>query len=99
MSCPSQQTCPNQKVCPNDDPGFSKLLNLNSPEKRSNLFIVCVITRTLLYSGVYVYRDKPWMPYIVGVLALASIFQLTRPTQNTMVVKEISAHQIGRAHV
>lgn len=68
--------------CPNDDPGFSKLLNLNSPEKRSTLFIVCVITRTLLYSGVYVYRDKPWMPYIVGILALASVFQLSRPTLN-----------------
>ena len=69
--------------CPNDDPGFSKLLNLKTPEERSNLFIVCVITRTLLYSGVYMYRDKPWMPWLVSILAIASIFQLTRPTKNT----------------
>lgn len=71
------------KICPNDDPGFSKLLHLKTPEQRSNLFVVCVITRTLLYSGVYIYRDRPWMPWIVGLLAIASIFQLTRPTQNT----------------
>lgn len=68
--------------CPNDDPNFSKLLNLKTPKERSNLFIVCVITRTLLYSGVYMYRDKSWMPWVVGAVALASIFQLTRPTEN-----------------
>ena len=87
--------CPNgacalmkkKETCPNSDPGFDKLLSDlklsdGKPETRSKLFIVCVIVRTLLYSGVYVYRDEPWMPYIVGVLALASIFQLTRPTEN-----------------
>ncbi len=87
--------CPNgacalmkkKDTCPNSDPGFDKLLSDlkisdGTPETRSKLFIVCVIVRTLLYSGVYLYRDEPWMPYIVGVLALASIFQLTRPTEN-----------------
>lgn len=69
-------------TCPNDDPQFSKMLHLKSPEQRSNLFLLCVFTRSLLYSGVYVYRDKPWMPFVVGVLAIASIFQLTRPTPN-----------------
>lgn len=82
LSCPSQQTCPN------DDPNFTKFLKdigavkKGTPEERSNLFILCVLTRTLLYSGVYVYRDKPWMPWLVGTLALASIYQLTRPTLN-----------------
>lgn len=73
------------QTCPNDDPNFTKLLKetglvkKGTPEERSNLFYICVLTRTLLYSGVYVYRDKPWMPWLVGALALASIFQLTRP--------------------
>lgn len=94
-TCPSRQTCSNQLICPshqtcpNDDPNFTKLLkdvnlvNKGTPEERSNLFLICVLTRTLLYSGVYVYRDAPWMPWVVGALALASIFQLTRPTKNT----------------
>lgn len=82
------QTCPSQQTCPNDDPNFTKMLKdlgalqKGTPEERSNLFVICVLTRTLLYSGVYVYRDKPWMPWLVGALALASIFQLTRPTLN-----------------
>lgn len=76
------------QTCPNDDPNFTKMLKdlgalqKGTPEERSNLFVICVLTRTLLYSGVYVYRDKPWMPWLVGALALASIFQLTRPTLN-----------------
>ena len=70
------------KKCPNSDPGFNKIIGERTPEERSNLFILCVITRALLYSGVYVYRDRPWMPYVVGTLALASVYQLTRPTEN-----------------
>lgn len=68
--------------CPNSDPGFNKIIGNRTPEERSKLFILCVIVRTLLYTGVYVYRDEPWMTPLVGVLALASIFQLTRPTEN-----------------
>lgn len=82
MSCPFKQKAPSQTTCPNDDPNFSKLLNLKTPEERSNLFVVCVLTRALLYSGVYVYRDKEWMTPLVGILALASIFQLSKPTEN-----------------
>jgi uncharacterized membrane protein YhhN len=62
--------------CPNSDPGFNKIIGERTPEERSKLFIVCVLVRTLLYSGVYVYRDKEWMPWVVGILALFSIFQL-----------------------
>lgn len=95
MSCPFhakspiQKSCPNQQVCPNDDPSFTKLLKDTSivkegtPEERSNLFYICVLTRVLLYSGVYVYRDAPWIPFLVGIFAAASIFQLTRPTNDT----------------
>lgn len=81
-------TCPSQATCPNDDPNFTKILKQTglvekgSPEERSRLFLVCVFVRTLLYSGVYVYRDSPWMPFLVGIFAAASIFQLTRPTLN-----------------
>lgn len=69
-------------TCPNSDPGFNKIIGNRTPEERSKLFVICVLVRTLLYTGVYVYRDKPWMAPLVGVLALASIFQLTRPTEN-----------------
>jgi hypothetical protein len=62
--------------CPNSDPGFNKIIGDRTPEERSNLYILCVITRTLLYLGVYVYRDKPWMAPLVAVLASMSIFQL-----------------------
>lgn len=81
---PSQEKCPSGiTTCPNSDPEFNKIIGENmTPEERSNLFIICVLTRTLLYSGVYVYRDKPWMPLLVGILALMSIIQLTRPTKN-----------------
>lgn len=62
--------------CPNSDPGFNKIIGERTPEERSNLFIICVLVRTLLYSGVYLYRDEQWMPPVVGILALASIVQL-----------------------
>ena len=75
-------SCPNQQICPNSDPVFNKIIGDRTSEERSNLFALCVLTRSLLYSGVYVYRDKPWMPYIVAIMSSASIFQLTRPTQN-----------------
>ena len=68
--------------CPNSDPDFNKIIGEKTPEERSDLFIVCVLTRTLLYGGVYVYRDAPWMPYVVGFLAGVSALQLARPTKN-----------------
>lgn len=70
-------------TCPNSDPEFNKIIGTNkTPEERSNLFIICVIVRALLYTGVYVYRDAPWMPYVVGILAAISALQLSRPTKN-----------------
>lgn len=68
--------------CPNSDPGFNKIIGNRTPEERSKLFYICVLVRTLLYTGVYMYRDEPWMAPLVGTLSLASIFQLTRPTEN-----------------
>lgn len=66
--------------CPNSDPNFNRIIGERTPDERSNLYIVCVVTRALLYSGVYVYRDKPWMAPLVGALATVSVYQLTRPT-------------------
>jgi hypothetical protein len=81
-TCPGG-VCPMKKKsdhCPNSDPGFNKIIGTDrTPEERSDLFVICVLVRTLLYSGVYVYRDKPWMTPLVGALALASIFQLYTP--------------------
>jgi hypothetical protein len=74
--CPMKKRDKDSKACPNSDPGFNKIIGDRTPEERSKLFIVCVIVRTLLYSGVYVYRDKPWMAPLVAVLALASMFHL-----------------------
>jgi hypothetical protein len=59
MSCPFKSN--GKDHCPNSDPSFNKIIGERTPEERSNLFILCVLTRTLLYSGVYVYRDKSWM--------------------------------------
>lgn len=71
------------KSCPNSDPNFNRIIGDDrTPDERSNLYIVCVITRALLYSGVYIYRDQPWMTPLVGALATASVYQLTRPTEN-----------------
>ncbi len=66
----------------NSDPEFNKIIGNRTPYERSVLFIVCVMTRALLYSGVYVYREKRWVPFLVGVLSLISFIQLNRPTLN-----------------
>jgi hypothetical protein len=77
--CPGG-VCPmknNSLSCPNSDPGFNKIIGEDrTPEERSDLFVICVLVRTLLYSGVYVYRDKEWMAPLVTVLASLSMFQL-----------------------
>lgn len=82
--CPmkNKETSLGKDSCPNSDPGFNKIIGNRTPEERSKLFIVCVVVRALLYSGVYVYRDEEWMTPLVGVLAMASIYQLSKPTEN-----------------
>lgn len=70
-------------TCPNSDPNFNKIIGENrTPKERSILYVICVITRALLYSGVYLYRDEPYMRWLVGILSLLSVIQLTRPTPN-----------------
>jgi hypothetical protein len=64
--------------CPNSDPGFNKIIGERTPEERSNLFIICVLVRALLYSGVYVYRDTEWMPFVVGLGGIVSAIQTYR---------------------
>jgi hypothetical protein len=77
---PSADTCPSTRTCPNSDPGFNKIIGDRTPTERSWLFILCVLVRATLYSGVYKYRENPWMPWVVGLLASLSIYQLTRPS-------------------
>lgn len=74
--------CPSAGTCPNSDPSFNKIIGDRTPDERSRLFIVCVLVRTLLYTGVYKYRKELWMPYLVGILATVSIFQLSRASPN-----------------
>ncbi len=62
--------------CPNSDPGFNKIIGDRTPEERSKLFVICIIVRTLLYSGVYLYRNNPWVPILVGGMSVFSIFHL-----------------------
>ena len=68
--------------CPNSDPSFNKIIGERTPEERSRLFMLCIFVRALIYSGVYIYRDEPWMAPLVGTGSLISIYQLTRPTEN-----------------
>lgn len=91
MKCPMMKKDQSKKdqsistvtdTCPNSDPEFNKIIGERTPEERSNLFVICVLARTLLYGGVYIYRDSPFMPYLVGIFALLSIIQLSRPTKN-----------------
>lgn len=85
MSCQAKSFFKNEETtnsCPNSDPSFNKIIGERTPEERSKLFIVCVITRALLYSGVYVYRDAYWMAPLVATLSTVSIFQLSRESSN-----------------
>lgn len=69
-------------TCPNSDPNFNKIIGDKTPAQRSFLYLICVLVRTILYTGVYVYRDEYWMAPLVGAFSLASVFQLSRPTEN-----------------
>jgi len=69
-------------ACPNSDPNFNKIIGDRTPSERSALYVLCVLVRFTLYSGVYVYRDEPWMRWVVALLSVLSVFQLTKPTQN-----------------
>jgi hypothetical protein len=68
--------------CPNSDPEFNKIIGEQTPETRSNLFLVCVFVRTILYTLVYLYKDHTATPFIVGLASIFSIFQLSKPTDD-----------------
>jgi hypothetical protein len=69
-------------TCPNDDPKFSQMLtsligSKPTPAMRQQIFyLVCIVVRAILYSQVYKYRDHEWVPYIIGVFALVSVYNL-----------------------
>ena len=67
--------------CPNSDPNFDKVLiklfGSSSPEIRKKVYyFICIIVRLFLFSLVYVYKDHPSVPYIVGLASLVSVFNL-----------------------
>ena len=66
--------------CPNSDPEFNKIIGQRTPYERSMLFLACVATRFILYSGVYMYRDRRWVRWIVGLFSALSVAQLARPS-------------------
>jgi hypothetical protein len=76
--------------CPNSDPQFDKMLSryldINSPDYplyRARIFyLVCIWVRLVLYTLVYVYREKEWMPYVTAAFSLFSIVNLKGSIQN-----------------
>jgi hypothetical protein len=76
--------------CPNSDPKFDKIFanftdtsSRNYPEARMRAyFLVCIVLRVFLYALVYVYRDKPWMPVVVGSVALFAMVNLWESVKN-----------------
>ena len=70
-----------KEECPNSDPNFDKILkklfDSSSPEIRKKVYyFVCIIVRLFLFSLVYIYKDKPSIPYIILLASLVSIFNL-----------------------
>jgi len=71
--------------CPNDDPQFQKLLEnigmLNKTEdtvlqRRRIYYTICIFVRLAIAGLVFQLREKKWMPYAIGVVALLSIAKL-----------------------
>ena len=71
-------------TCPNSDPQFDKILSnyvdINSPDypqkRRQIYYFICIWVRLALYTFIYINREKEWVPYVVGVLALLSVSKL-----------------------
>jgi hypothetical protein len=68
----------------NSDPNFDKILSnftntssKNYPQVRKRLYyFVCIVVRLILYSLVLFYKDKLWMPYLILLVSLFSIYNL-----------------------
>lgn len=71
------------KTCPNSDPNFDAILTRffknDSPQFREKLFYyVCIWVRLALFSLILYFKDKWWIPIIVGGFSLFAIFSLSR---------------------
>jgi len=72
--------------CPNSDPIFDKTLSnftdINSkyyPSFRRNLYYgVCIWVRLLLILLVFYFKDKIWMPYLVGIICAFTVIRLSK---------------------
>ena len=71
----------------NGDPDFNKVLdkiNMNTPKQRKMLFyFVCIWVRFALYSLVFYFKDNIYMPYILLLISLFSIVNLSKTLNQT----------------
>ena len=71
----------------NGDPDFNKVLdkiNMNTPKQRKMLFyFVCIWVRFALYSLVFYFKDNIYMPYILLLISLFSIANLSKTLNQT----------------
>ncbi len=72
--------------CPNSDPAFDKIFKkmhssyspeIDYPTFRKKVYYgVCIWVRLILFTIILYYKDKKWMPYVVGLLSIVSIVNL-----------------------
>ena len=65
----------------NGDPSFNKVVTLLAGkadcDTRTRLYVaVCVLVRAGLYSLVWLCRDRPWVPWVVGAFSIVTILNL-----------------------
>jgi hypothetical protein len=70
-----------EQQCPNSDPNFDKILvklfGSSTPEIRKKVYyFICIIVRLFLFSLVYIYKDHPSIPYIIGLASIVGISNL-----------------------
>ena len=75
--------------CPNGDPNFNKVLNILTlgnvtPKNRKLIFYgVCIPTRLFIYTLVFFLRNQVWLPYLIALFSLISIFNLSMSVFST----------------
>jgi len=70
--------------CPNNDPyfdqAFSRWTDITADTypawRRRTYYTVCIPVRLTIAFAVYLLRNQPWLPYVVGVVALGSVLNL-----------------------
>jgi len=70
--------------CPNNDPAFDALFSRWTDVtadtypvwRRRTYYTVCIPVRLAIAFTVYLLRNQPWLPHVVGVVALGGIINL-----------------------